>query len=184
MTIYLIRHGKTAANEQHLYCGSTDLTLSKAGRAELEKLHYDIQNVRFLSSGMQRTDETLRILFGDVPFEVDPRFREVDFGIFELKSYDELKDTPEYQAWLSGDNEVNIPPKGESGEQMRRRVLEAFSEIREDTCVITHGGVIAAIMEHLFPEEHKNRYQWQPKPGHGYVLRERSYGEILNPMSQ
>ena len=25
MTIYLIRHGKTEANEKHLYCGSTDL---------------------------------------------------------------------------------------------------------------------------------------------------------------
>ena len=28
MTIYLIRHGKTEANEKHLYCGSTDLSLS------------------------------------------------------------------------------------------------------------------------------------------------------------
>ena len=48
--------------------------------------------------------------------------------------------------------------------------MEAFSEIKEDTCIITHGGVIAAIMENLFPEENKNRYQWQPKPGHGYCI--------------
>ena len=170
MRIYLIRHGKTAANEQHLYCGSTDLPLSPAGRAELEKLRYDIKNVRFLTSGMKRTNETLQILFGTVPFAVDRRFREVDFGIFEMKSYDQLKDTPEYQIWLTGDNEANIPPEGESGAQMRRRVLEAFPEIREDTCLITHGGVIAAIMEHLFPEEHKSRYQWQPEGGCGYVL--------------
>ena len=170
MTIYLIRHGKTEANEKHLYCGSIDLPLSNTGREELRNLHYDIENVRFLTSGMKRTNETLRILFGDVPYEVDPRFREVDFGIFEMHSYDQLKDTPEYQAWINGDNEANIPPNGESGVRMKERVLNAFSEIKEDTCIITHGGCIAAIMEHLFPDAGKNRYEWQPKPGQGYAI--------------
>ena len=170
MMIYLIRHGKTEANEKHLYCGSTDLSLSEAGKAELEGLHYDINNVRFLTSGMKRSEETLKFLFGDVSYAVEPRFREVDFGIFEMRSYDQLKGTPAYQAWLTGDNEANIPPNGESGAHMKKRVLEAFSEIQEDTCVITHGGVIAAIMENLFPNEGKNRYQWQPKPGRGYAI--------------
>ena len=179
MTIYLIRHGKTGANEKHLYCGSTDLSLSETGKAELEALHYDIKNVRFITSDMKRTNETLQILFGNVPYGVEPRFREVDFGIFEMHSYEKLKDTPEYQAWITGDNESNIPPKGESGIQMKTRVLEAFSEIKEDTCVITHGGVIAAIMEHLFPAENKNRYQWQTKPGCGYaILDTREYVKL------
>ena len=120
----------------------------------------------------------MRILFGDVPHKAEPGFREVDFGIFEMRGYDQLKDTPEYQAWLTGDNEVNIPPDGESGAQMRARVWKAFSEIREDTCVITHGGVIAAIMEKLFPEEGKNRYQWQPSPGRGYKLTCQGYRSI------
>ena len=170
MTIYLIRHGKTEANEKHLYCGSTDLPLSAAGRQELQNIRYDIKNVCFITSGMKRTNETLQMLFGDVQYEVEPRFREVDFGIFEMHSYDQLKATPEYQAWLAGDNEANIPPQGESGVQMKERVLKAFSEIKEDTCVITHGGVIASIMEYLFLNEGKNRYQWQPKPGRGYAI--------------
>jgi alpha-ribazole phosphatase len=175
MTIYLIRHGKTEANEKHLYCGSTDLPLSETGRAELEQLHYDLKNVRFLSSGMKRTNETMQILFDDMPYTVEPRFREVDFGIFEMHSYDQLKDTPAYQAWLTGDNEANIPPQGESGLQMKQRVLEAFREIREDTCIITHGGCIAAIMAYLFPEEGKHLYQWQPKNGCGYQISEDTY---------
>ena len=170
MTIYLIRHGKTEANEKHLYCGRTDLSLSVVGREELQNIRYDIKNVRFITSGMKRTDETMRILFGDAPYEIDSRFREVDFGIFEMHSYDQLKATPEYQAWLAGDNESNGPPEGESGKQMKERVLSAFSEIQEDTCIITHGGVIATIMERLFPEENKNRYEWQPKPGRGYAI--------------
>ena len=178
MTIYLIRHGKTVANEKHLYCGSTDLPLSEAGREELQGVHYEIKNVRFLTSDMKRANETLRILFGDVPYEVDPRFREVDFGIFEMHSYEQLKNTPEYQAWLTGDNDANIPPNGESGVQMKARVLNAFSEIKDDTCIITHGGVIAAIMEHLFPGEGKNRYEWQPKNGCGHIIRGNTYEEL------
>ena len=175
MTIYLIRHGKTEANERRLYCGSTDLPLSSAGRAELQKLRYEIKHVRLITSGMKRTDETLRILFGDVPYEADPRFREVDFGIFEMRGYRELKDTPAYQTWLTGDNEANVPPEGESGAQMKARVLRALSEIREDTCIVTHGGVIAAIMEALFPHENKNRYEWQPRPGQGYAVTGQGY---------
>lgn len=178
MRIYLIRHGKTEANEKHLYCGSTDLPLSPRGAAELSQLHYDISNVRFLTSGMKRTNETLHLLFGDVPFTADPRFREVDFGIFEMGSYAQLKDTPAYQAWLTGDNEANVPPAGESGAQMTARVLEAFSEIQADTVLVTHGGVIAAIMEHLFPGENKSRYEWQPQPGRGYRIQDGQYRQI------
>ena len=176
MTIYLIRHGKTEANEKHLYCGSTDLSLSETGKAELQELHYDIKNAHFITSGMKRTNETLQILFGDVPYKEDPRFREVDFGVFEMHSYEALKDSPDYQTWITGDNNANIPPKGESGEQMKARVLAAFSEIRQDSCIITHGGVIAAIMGHLFPEDKKNLYQWQPNPGQGYRI---SWGDTI-----
>ena len=179
MTIYLIRHGKTEANEKWLYCGSTDLPLSETGREELRQLYYDIKNVRFISSGMKRTNETLKILFGDVSYEEDPRFREVDFGIFEMHSYNELKDTNAYQAWCTGDNEANVPPNGESGLQMKQRVLEAFSEIKEDTVLVCHGGVIAVIMEHLFPEENKTRYEWQPKNGHGYTIAGKRYTPVV-----
>lgn len=176
--IYLIRHGKTRANEAHLYCGSTDLPLSEAGKAELVKLHYGVTPERFLTSGMRRTNETLRILFGDVPFTPVPEFREVDFGAFEMHSYEELRENAGYQRWITGDNEKNVPPGGESGARMTARVAAAFSALRQlpgDTVLVTHGGVIAAIMAFCFPEENKTRYQWQPAPGHGYVLEGTTY---------
>ena len=178
MIIYLIRHGKTEANDRHLYCGSTDLPLSDAGIAELKEKRYSIQNARFLTSGMKRTEQTLELLFGDVPHEADLRFREVDFGDFEMRSYEELKDDPAYQAWLTGDNEANVPPGGESGAQMTARVIEAFQELRsrgEDTVLVTHGGVSAAIMAAQVPGEGKHRYQWQPANGGGYAVSKDGY---------
>ena len=85
MTVFLIRHGQTIANEQHLYCGSTDLPLSKAGREALaSRPSIDVGAARFITSGMRRCNETLALLFGGVPYEVMRDFREIDFGAFEL----------------------------------------------------------------------------------------------------
>ena len=65
MTIFLIRHGRTLANEQHLYCGSTDLPLSRAGREALaNRPPIDVGTARFITSGMRRCNETLALLFG------------------------------------------------------------------------------------------------------------------------
>ena len=178
MTIYLIRHGKTKANELRLYCGSTDLPLSESGREELLRIRYDISGVRFLTSGMARANETMELLFPGVTYEIDPRFREVDFGVFEMHSYEQLRDNPAYQTWLTGDNETNVPPGGESGQQMTARVQVAFAEIRTDTCIVTHGGVIAAIMAARFPEVGRHRYQWQPKNGCGYAITDDSFEPI------
>ena len=182
MKLYLIRHGKTQANEQHLYCGSTDIGLSAKGIEELEKKHYILpDDCRFITSGMKRTVQTLEILFGKRDYTADERFREIDFGVFEMKSYEQLKDCREYKEWISGDNENNIPPHGESGNMVRERVIPAVKEILEsssDTAIISHGGVIAIIMEYLFPDEGKNRYQWQPKQGCGYVVENGKYSII------
>ena len=120
MRILLLRHGITEANEKHLYCGSTDLPLSPAGRAALRRQEMPAPGTRFITSGMRRCNETLEALFGTVPYEIEPDFREIDFGDFEMKSYEMLKDDPAYQAWLTGDNEKNVPPNGESGEQSWR----------------------------------------------------------------
>lgn len=182
--IYLIRHGETEANIKHVYCGSTDLPLSAQGIEKLKARAASLPaplrsagpaSLRFIISGLERTRQTLQLLFGDVPYEVDPRFREIDFGIFEMRSYYELKDTPEYQEWITGDNESNVCPGGESGRQMEARVMEAFHELCESpgasgAVVISHGGVIAAIMANLFPSENRTRFDWQPAPGHGYAL--------------
>ena len=184
--LYLIRHGKTIANEQHRYCGSTDLPLSPRGREELASIRYALSGVRFLTSGMLRTEQTLELLFGDVPHEIRREFREIDFGEFEMHTYEELKDAPNYLAWITGDNERNVPPRGESGEAMRRRVLRGLQALmaeNRDTVLITHGGVIAAIMESLFPGEGKNRYQWQPEPGCGYCLEGKRW-QLLPQMGE
>lgn len=178
MKLILIRHGKTAANENHLYCGSTDIPLSADGIAGLEALKHTAaypvpRGARFITSGLKRCRETLDILFGTAESETESGFCEMDFGAFEMRSYEELKNVPEYIEWISGDNESNVCPGGESGAIMKARVLAALERVikeNKNAVIITHGGVIAAIMDHLFPQERKNRYEWQPECGKGYAI--------------
>lgn len=174
----LLRHGRTEANDRRLYCGSTDLPLSEDGRQALLALragggYPSAEGFSVYTTGLRRTEETLSLLFGPVAHRAAPGLREVDFGAFEMRGYGELKNDPAFQRWCQGDNEKNVPPGGESGEQMTKRVLAAFSallETGEDLLIVAHGGPIAAIMESLFSEEGKNRWQWQPANGEGYEI--------------
>ena len=178
MKLIVIRHGLTAANEQKQYCGKTDIGLSPAGKEALQNLRFqteypDISGFKVITSGMQRCEQTLTILFGDVPHQTDAAFREMDFGAFEMKSFEQLKTDERYLKWIAGDNEKKAPPGGESGVEMTARVIGALDSLiaqGQDTLLVTHGGVIAAIMAHLFPEEQKTRYEWQPEPGGGYQI--------------
>ena len=100
-TIYLFRHGLTKEAEQHLYCGKTDVPLSDKGIELLQKqkeMMPDLLGYSFYSSGMKRTDMSLEILYPGMPYQKEAALREIDFGIFECHSYDELKD--KWQAWL------------------------------------------------------------------------------------
>ena len=182
--ILLLRHGMTEANEKHLYCGRLDWPLSPAGKEALRRKAAAADHIygewdAYYTSGMKRTDETLQVLFGEAAERSRkecPGLREMDFGVFEGKSYEELKEDPAYQEWIGGDNEKNLCPGGGSGRQMQADVLEAFDRIlREEPAdriaVVTHGGPIAAIMQALFPEEDRSRYEWQSSYGEGYMLR-------------
>ena len=179
MKLFLLRHGLTEANARRLYYGKTDLPLSPEGRRLLKAAKKPPAAAAYYTSGLRRAEETLALLCPGAAHSVIPELREMDFGRFEMHSYEELKDDPAYVAWITGDNMANIPPEGESGNQMLARVLEALPELlQEDTVLVTHGGVIAAIMASLFPEEGKNRYQWQPKPGEGYAITGGTYSAI------
>ena len=136
-------------------------------------------NVKYFTSGMRRTNETVEILFNTRSYVCLPAFQEINFGIYEMKSYEELKDRPDYKEWISGDFYSNVPEGGESGNQMKERVIAAFGKLFNELAaepedmtyvLVCHGGVIAAVMEYLFPDYDKNLYEWQPKRGCGYLI--------------
>jgi len=177
----LIRHGKTIANELKQYCGITDLPLSETGREELERLRkchsYELTD-GYIISGLLRTKETLEILYGMEEYVVIPELREMDFGAFERKTYEELKENPSYQRWISN-IENECCENGEGQKEFKARLITGLEKVREiayernyeSVTIVTHGGAIAQIMESFFPGE-KNFYEWQPECGLGYIISE------------
>jgi len=177
MEIHLIRHGKTTANERRLYCGATDLPLSEDGADEIRLLKsrgiYPAAAL-FFTSGLIRTEQTLDIIFGDVPRDAVPGIAEYKFGSFEMQSYEDLKERPDYQAWITDETGGVQCPGGESKNRFSKRAIDGFNAIlnRAGGCtafVSCHGGTIACVMEYLYPNT-QNFYEWQPKPGRGYTL--------------
>lgn len=182
MNVYLIRHGETISNKEKRYMGITDVPLSDEGIAKIKDKVYsnyypEYDNQIIYTSSLSRTIETLKLIYGDVDFTKDPRFNESNFGDFENKSYEELKDNPDYINWISGDSFSNVCPNGESFIQMKERVKKAFYEIIErhknsdkDLIIILHSGPIVALMQTLYPNENKSYYDWRIDNGELYKL--------------
>lgn len=193
LMLALIRHGKTEANEKHLYCGKSNIPLSEKGIKELN----DIKNLikypkynKFFSSGAKRANETLEILYPKKVYYEINEFWEYDFGDFEMKSYDMLKENKEYINWITDkDGQVSCP-NGESKIKYRERIKEAFNKFIEKcykegigtAVLVCHGGTIGTILE-IFYDCSKSFYEHQPACGRGYTLtleKKRNGFEIIN----
>lgn len=192
MRLTLIRHGLTLGNMQRLYYGSTDLPLTEAGEKDLlQKRNICIYPTaaHYYTSGMLRTEQTLELLYGAVPHKALPGLGEMDFGDFEMRSYEALRENPAYQTWIQGCVEANRCPNGESAAQATARALAALEPILssgEDAVCITHGGIIAGLMLSWFPGR-RHRYGFTPAPGDGYCVEflagaARSFFQIPSPL--
>ena len=119
---------------------------------------------------MLRTVQTLRALYGDVPYTVLPGLREMDFGDFEMRAYaGNLENDPAFRAWCE-DAEHNVCPHGESVPQVLERSLRAIQpvlDVGEDTVCVIHGGVTSGLMMHWFGG---TRYDYSPAPGTGFQV--------------
>jgi alpha-ribazole phosphatase len=181
VNIYLLRHGKTLANENNFYCGQTDLPLTESGTAELVLLKntgvYPLSPELLFTSGMRRAEQTLEVIYGDSPRRSVPLMAEYRFGEFEMKKHEELSVREDYCAWINDSGGMKKCPQGECRKQFEERVISGYSLVletvlhnhAESALVCCHGGVIACVMNYLNPGV-KNFYEWHPALGRGYGL--------------
>ena len=176
--ISVIRHGRTAANEKGIYIGRTDYPLSDRGSAELcNKMdEFVYPNVaRVYSSPLLRCRETAEILFPGQVLCVQEGLQETDFGDFEYKNYEELKENPAYQAWIDSGGQMTVP-NGESGAGFRHRCCRAYEQCVRDAqekgaqriVIVCHGGTIMSVLERYGRPE-KSFYEWQIANGCGIL---------------
>ena len=162
MQITLIRHGKTAENLAGRYMGRSDAPLCPEGIADAQRAAKDETLQRVYVSPLKRARQTAAILFPNAEQVVIEDLQEMDFGDFEGRTAAEMEHDPAYRAWVD-DLCRGACPNGESQAGFRKRVTAAlFALIARadgDCTVVSHGGVIMAIMAEL-AEPKKDFYDW------------------------
>ena len=135
MELILIRHGTTQGNLEKRFIGTLDVPLLPQGE-ELAR----------------RVGPTLP----GVPMTVVDELRESDFGPFEGKNHEELKDDPLYQAWIGMGEHPDFAnmPVGESAQQVTDRVSRGLEKVAADAAargcarvgVVSHGGALMSLL--------------------------------------
>lgn len=157
ITIHFIRHAPTAGNLQRQYIGWTNEPIVDA--AALTPVAIDVEEV--IGSDLIRCEQTARGYFPNAYFHALSAFREMHFGDFECKSYEDLKDLAIYREWIDSPLDIQ-PPNGEAFHEFEERVLNGFHSLtwkNQQYCVL-HGGVIRLLLLHFAPET-KGFWEWQ-----------------------
>lgn len=164
MELLLMRHPEVAA-EARLRCyGHTDVALSDSGKASVKTLAETAARFRpsrLLSSDLSRcrfVAEQVSFLL-DLPAEFSPAWREMHFGAWENRSWQDLNESEADTLKRWSDNFVTVaPPEGESFAQLALRIGTQLEKLlAEDVrraadgdagriAVVTHAGVIRAAL--------------------------------------
>ncbi|MDY6038399.1 MAG: histidine phosphatase family protein [Eubacterium sp.] len=181
--ILILRHGITEGNQKKWFYGATDISLCEEGRRKLREQRDNgfypqvSGDVQFFTTGLKRTEETLKILFGDVEYRQIKDMQEMNFGDYECKPFDLLKDDELFLEWgYDETGEVKLP-NAESRNEFRKRtsrggrflIKEHISKKVAVSVMICHGGVISSFMNELF-DDGRTMWDWMPEPGCGYEI--------------
>lgn len=187
LNIYLLRHGETEQNLKRFYYGNLDVDITSKGIKQIEYISNKIKNVTFdkiYASNMKRAVYSASIIAGnkDITCIKDKRLNEMNLGVFEGKSYEDIqREYPlEFQKW-SDDWKNYAPPKGESYIEFYERVKEFFREIlkleNENILLVTHGGVIRSILTYVMGENLDVFWKFGSKNG-DLTLVKYEYGNL------
>lgn len=175
----ILRHGITDANENGIYIGKTDLPLSENGREALQEKYetHEYPKVqRVYTSPLERAVQSAEILFPDRELVIVDDLREMDFGVFEGLSVDDLIELDSYKKWLKGGLD-NPPPNGESLRNMMLRcysalnlmILDMMKEGITHAGAVTHSGILMNMMS-CFGLPKMKPMEFACDPGEGYEI--------------
>ena len=103
--VYIIRSGATKEETEGKYIGHTDVELSEEGRKQLENMRSELVYPpvgAVISSPLKRCTDTAAILYPDNKCITIDSLIECNFGEFEGKDAEELKDYPMFPRWRAG----------------------------------------------------------------------------------
>ncbi|MCX7087836.1 MAG: alpha-ribazole phosphatase [Methylococcales bacterium] len=164
MDIYLIRHTQTATPPGLCY-GQSDVALAKSFSEEMSRVSKKLPEQRsdclVFSSPLTRCLTLAKTLTATVITDV--RLLEINFGDWENCRFDDL-DADTLQYWT--EHFVHIaPPNGESFTDLVMRVGDFWQDVLKTNAaqllIITHAGVIRALLAHILKLPAANAFQFK-----------------------
>lgn len=154
--LHLVRHGAAEGVEGRAV-GQVDPPLSQAGRRAVHRLGKTWQGTppeHLVTSDLRRARASAEVLaeLWSTEARVDPRWREMDFGRWDGREWEEIHATDEQRLARWGEEwERRGPPGGESFHDLVRRVSGWYDDWRAtgppaSTVVVAHSGAIRALL--------------------------------------
>lgn len=146
MKLVFIRH--TSVNVPKGVCyGNTDVDLAPSFPQEARAVTDKLRTYQFDKTYCSPLSRCVKLAeFCGYPDAIrDNRLKEINFGAWEMQSYDDITD-PKLQEWF--DDYINVrPPEGESVIDQRNRLENFIEEIKSRNKesvigIFTHGGIL------------------------------------------
>lgn len=177
MQLTIIRHGPTLGNALRQWVGATDMPLSEEGLRLTRAARRDEGLARVFVTPLRRTQQTAAILFPRARQVIVPGLQEMNFGVFEGKTHEQLAEDPDYIRWQAGDGMEPMPGgEGRRGFSLRAAaaldalVREQIAQGEQSLHILAHGGTIMALLSAL--GKPKRHYQeWWVENLCGYRMR-------------
>ncbi|NOT10779.1 MAG: alpha-ribazole phosphatase [Methylococcaceae bacterium] len=187
MDIYLIRHTKTAT-EQGLCYGRSNVALSSTFIQDAKQIQARLPalgtNYKVYSSPLSRCLQLAELFSQSVI--TDARLLELDFGDWENRSFDAIN-PDELSHWTQHFVEVG-PPNGESFASLCERAGNFWQELlltpSEQVIIITHAGVIRALLAHILKLPLGNAFQFRIDSGSIHKFQYRDNYTLIHFLNQ
>lgn len=180
MTLFLVRHGRTASNASGLLLGRADPPLDDVGRAQAAALASVVREpLRVVSSPLQRCRDTAAV-FG-TPVDVDDRWVELDYGEWDEQPLGSIP----IDVWAQWRADLDFrPPGGETLRELGVRVRAACAEIGDDArvgdvVVVTHVSPLKAAIAWAIDAGDQVAWRLHVTPGSVTRVGVRPTGPVL-----
>ncbi|CAK7075155.1 MAG: Putative phosphoserine phosphatase 2 [Parabacteroides sp.] len=173
MEIYLVRHTSVDVPAGYAY-GQTDVPVRSSFEDEAKVVKENLSGQTFDKVWSSPLTRCLRLATycGYPDAEREDRIKEISFGEWEMKSWEELSSDPRSKEWFN--DWVNVPaPSGESLQEQCNRVSSFLEEVRnsglEKVCLFAHGGVLTCAR--VYAGEYDLKEAFKNVPSYGAVIK-------------
>lgn len=151
--LIIVRHGQTQMNADGLFFGKLDPELTEQGKKQAKTAREKIKSFNYdniYSSDLKRAATTADIInYKNKEIIYDSRLQEIDFGIFEGLTYEEIKNKYPKECKQSEKDWENYNfETGESPKEMQQRAVSFIEslDLNKDNLIVTHWGIIGCIL--------------------------------------